>query len=199
MADKKSNQILLQGKEVFLDEIQPKYFPYVIEWRNNKNLNRYLNHPQDLTLESQTWWYEQRYLQDETQGFLVMVDKSNERPFATFGWTDMDLQKNLCIEGRLLLGDSAYANSFAFLEGIILLNDYIYGKVETVYIHVGVENKKALRLNKRLGFIPNDGEIQFPHELFVNGDKNRPQIEMYRTKEMYQAIRKKLFENVLED
>ena len=152
-----------------------------------------------MTLENQTRWYEEKYLPDDTQGFLIMVDKANDKPFATFGWTDLDLNKKICIEGRLLLGDSTYANSFAFLEGIILMNDYIYSKVETVYIHVGTANKKALSLNKRLGFIPNDGEIQFPHELFVNGDKNRPQIEMYRTKKMYQAVRKKLFENILED
>lgn len=96
--------------------------------------------------------------------------------------------------GRLLLGDHSYANSEAFLEGILLLSDYIYQLVNKVYIHVGLENKKALRINKKLGFVRNTGEIVYPHELFVAGDKSREQMEMYRTKSMYLAIRKTLQE-----
>ena len=65
-----------------------------------------------------------------------------------------------------------------------------------MYIHVGVKNKKALRLNKRLGFIPNEGTIKYPHELYVQGDKTREQREFYRSKEMFYAVKKKLFDNI---
>lgn len=199
MRNKKAEPLRLEGISVILDEIQPKYFPYVIAWRNDKELNRYLNQPYELTMENQTKWYEEKYLKDDTQGFMVMVDKKTGIPFATLGWTDMDVAKRECIMGRLILGNPAFNNSPAFLEAFFLLGDYLYSLADIVYIHVGVENRKALRLNKRFGFIPNEGKIRYPHELIVNGDPNRKQIEHYRTKEMYQLVRKKLFEDIKEE
>lgn len=199
MRNKKEFPLSLTGISVILDEIQPKYFPYVIQWRNDKELNRYLNQPYVLTMENQTRWYEEKYLKDDTQGFMVMVDKKTGLPFATLGWTDMNLSKRECIMGRLLLGDSSFNNSPSFLEAFFLLGDYLYNLTDTVFIHVGVENKKALRLNKRFGFVPNTGKIHYPHELTVNGDPNRRQIELYRTKAMYQIVRKKMFEDIQDE
>ena len=199
MRNKKLEPLRLEGISVILDEIQPKYFPYVIKWRNDKELNRYLNQPYVLTMVNQTRWYEEKYLKDDTQGFMVMVDKQSGIPFATLGWTDMNPLKRECIMGRLILGNPAFNNSPAFLEAFFLLGDYLYSFADIVFIHVGVDNKKALRLNKRFGFIPNTDIIHYPHELIVNGDPNRKQIEFYRTKEMYQAVRKKLFEDIRDE
>ena len=199
MRNKESDYLILNGISVILDEIKPKYFPYVIQWRNDKELNRYLNQPYVLTMENQTKWYEEKYLKDDTQGFMIMVDKETGIPFATLGWTDMDKEHRECILGRLLLGNPSFNNSPSFLEAFFLLGDYLYKFVDIMYIHVGVENRKALRLNKKFGFVPNDGIIRYPHELHVNGDESRKQIELYRTKEAYQAIRKKLFEDIKEE
>ncbi len=196
MRDKLNEPFQLQGISVFLDEIQPKYFPYVIKWRNDKTLNQFLNQPVDLTMESQSKWYEEKYLKDDTQGFMIMVDKKTHVPFATFGWTDLDLRKKQCIMGRLVLGNSEFKNSPAFLEGIICLSDFIYSMINTVYIQLDPKNKKACRLNKTFGFLPNDKEVQYPEAIYVNGDPNRKQMEWYRTREMYQIIRKKLFEDI---
>lgn len=43
--------IILEGKFVRLEEICPKYFAKVIEWRNNPENNRFLNQPFKLTME----------------------------------------------------------------------------------------------------------------------------------------------------
>lgn len=196
MLNKNGSPLQLLGETVTLDEVKPQYFPYVISWRNDENLNRHLNQPTTLTIESQSQWYEQRYMKDDTQGFVVMLDKNDNEPFATLGWTDLDREKRQCIMGRLLLGNANYSNSLAFLEGILLLSEYLYSLVDVMYIHVGVKNKKALRLNKRLGFVPNEGIIQYPHELFVQGDKTREQIEFYRTKDMFYDRKKKIFDNI---
>lgn len=44
-------EIILEGKYVRLEEISPKYFEKVIEWRNNPELNKFLNQPFKLTLK----------------------------------------------------------------------------------------------------------------------------------------------------
>ncbi len=199
MRDKHKEPLRLEGETVILEEIAPKYFPYVVEWRNNPELNKFLNQPFVLTEEKEREWYENGYLKDKTQGLLIMLDKKDYTPFGTIGWTDMDLTPKQCIMGRLLLGNSSYRNTSQFLEAFFVLGDYIYNMVDVVYIHVRIQNKNALRLNKHLGFAPNKGKIQYPHELFVQGDKKREQIEMYRTKKMYQALRKKIFEDMHEE
>ena len=199
MRNKQKDIIRLEGISVILDEIQPKYFPYVIKWRNDKELNKFLNQPVDLTMESQTKWYEEKYLKDDAQGFMVMVDKRTDIPFGTIGWTELDKKKRICIMGRLILGNSDYKNSPAFLESFFVLSDYIYSFVDTVYIQLDPNNKKACRLNKRFGFVPNEGIIQYPHALIVESEPDRKQIEHYRTKEMYQVVRKKLFEDIKEE
>ena len=196
MRNKVLEPLRLEGISVVLDEVQPKYFSYVIKWRNNKELNRYLNQPYVLTMENQTRWYEDIYLKDSSQGFMIIIDKATNVPFGTVGWTDMNTKMRECIMGRAILGNAEYSGTPAFIEGIFLFGDYIYSLVDIAYVHVGVQNNKALRLNKGLGFQINNGIIRYPQELTVNGDEKRQQIEMYRTKKMYQIVRKKLFEDI---
>lgn len=189
------SKLELVGNKVVLTEIVPEYFPDVVRWRNNKELNKFLNQPQDLTVESEDAWYRQKYLQDDTQGFMIFVDKEKSIPFATIGWTDMDMENRCCIMGRLILGNTEYRNHTGFLEGFFLLSDYLYQFVDVMYIHLAGENRKAHRLNKMLGFVPNQGEMKYPQEAMVN---NISQEEFLRTKEMYQKIRKSLYEDLQE-
>ena len=183
----------LIGQKVILKELEPVYFPYIIRWRNDKALNQFLNQSEELTAEKERDWYEHFYLKDNTQGLLFFTDKNTGEPFATLGWTDLDLSKRRCIMGRLLLGNPDYRNSSSFLEGFFLLSDYLYQFVDVMYIHVVKENKKALRLNKLFGYVPNLAKIQYPQELLVN---NLHQQEFYRTKEMYGCVRKHLYEEL---
>lgn len=196
MRDKRKNPLRLEGRGVVLEEICPKYFETVIRWRNDPMLNHFLNQPEELTLEKERAWYENRYLPDATQGFVVMVDKKTGMPFGTRGWTDMDFERRQCVIGRLLLGNPEYRNSGQFVEAPFVLGDYLYQFVDRVYAHIGTKNRKALHLNKLLGMHPNKGEIQYPRELFVQGDKNRPQIEYMRTRKEFERAKKVMFTDI---
>ena len=138
-------------------------------------------------------WYEEVYLNDPTQELCIIIDKQNMKPFGTTGHTDLDIEKKCCIGGRLLLGDESYANHPAFFESFFIGTDIIYETIDIMYAHVVKQNKKALKLNKMLGFIPNTGEIQYPHELHRNG---HDQVELYRTREMYLKVRDKIFDKL---
>lgn len=162
--------VRLEGRYVYLEEVQPKYFPYIIEWRNNPENNRFLNQPFKLTMDLQTQWYEERYLKDQSQGLLVMVDKRSNTPFGTIGWTDFNENTKTCISGRLLVDSTKYRASKEFLEATLLYNNYIYYSLGamTVYAHIVRENKASLSWSKNWGFRLNLEEIFFPNELFVN-------------------------------
>ena len=195
MIDKNNFPLRLEGKSVVLEEVQPNFFPYVIEWRNNPELNKFLNQPFKLTEELEKKWYEEVYLKDDTQGFWIIIDKEKNIPFGTTGFTDFDAEKKVSIGARLILGNSDYAQHPAFMESFFVGSDYVYKYVDVQYVHVVKKNSKALKINKLMGFLPNEGEIQYPHELFVNGME---QIELYRTKEMYLKTRKKILEGLFE-
>ena len=184
MRDKRNNPLRLEGEAAIMEEINPKFFSYIVEWRNNPELNRYLNQPFTLTPELERKWYEDVYIGDDTQGFMVIIDKNTGIPIGTRGWTDMDEKKRRCVGGRLLLGDSRFPT--VFLEGHLLLSDYLYQSVDVMYGHIVLENQRSIKFNSMLGYRVNEGEIQYPEKLIVNGQKI---MEIYRTKKMYEEVR----------
>lgn len=182
--------LVIEGKYVRLEEVCPKYFPKVIEWRNNPENNRFLNQPFKLTMELQQKWYEEKYLNDLTQGLFIIIDKENSVAFATMGYTNYDLNEKICITGRLLVGEHEYKGSKKWEEGIFLFNDYIYNrlKVNIMYAHVVVENIASIKWHLKWGYTKNCKQIRFANELEVNGMK---QSEYYRTKNDYNKNLKK--------
>ena len=177
----------LSGCMVNLEEVSAIYFPYIITWRNDPVNNRYLNQPFRLDMEKQRAWYE-HYMADITQGLLVVVDKENDTPFATMGWTDHDVERHRCITGRLLVGDRRYRGSAHFAEATLLFADYVYDTlgVDVCYAHIVRENAASLRYHEKYGFHPNEGEMQFPEERIVNGME---QIEYLRRRADWCRVR----------
>ena len=179
--------IHLNGHMVCLNEVTAEYFPYIIAWRNDPVNNQYLNQPFHLDMEKQCAWYE-HYMADITQGLLVVVDKENDTPFATMGWTDHDVERHRCITGRLLVGDRRYRGSAHFAEATLLFADYVYDTlgVDVCYAHIVRENAASLRYHEKYGFHPNEGEMQFPEERIVNGME---QVEYLRRREDWCSVR----------
>ena len=180
-------QLCLNGQIVKLEEVTESYFHYIITWRNDPVNNRYLNQPFRLDMEKQRAWYE-HYMADDTQGLLVVVDKEDNIPFATMGWTDYDVERHRCITGRLLVGDHRYRGSAHFAEATLLFADYVYDTlgVDVCYAHIVCENAASLRYHEKYGFHPNEGEMQFPEERIVNGME---QVEYLRRRADWRSIR----------
>ena len=189
MRDKRKEPLRIEGKTVILEEIAPKYFPYVVNWRNNKEFNRFINQPFLLTEENEQDWYEKVYLNDDAQGLMVFVDRRMEIPFATMGWTHMNTVMRHCVQGRTMVGNLDFRGSLQFTEGRFVLCDYLYSIVDTMFTHVVKQNRKNISLNKKFGFTENQKEKQFPEECNVNGLEL---IEFVRTKQMYENAKTKI-------
>lgn len=185
------NKLVLEGDFTILEEICPKYFPDVIEWRNNKENNRFLNQPFELTMELEEKWYNTVYLPDSTQGFLIMLDKAKRIPFGTLGWTHYSKEKHICIGERFLVGNREYRGSVQMLEGCLMMSDYLYTKqdVKTMYCHIADDNKHVISFNKKMGFVVNNGDVVFPDNLLVNGLKQK---EYVRDINQYNKAREKI-------
>lgn len=182
---------IIEGKLTILKEIEPRYFDFIIKWRNDKALNVYINQPFVLTLEKQMKWYENYYLNDNSQMLYVMIDKEKDIPFGTMGYVSYDEIKNICISARLMAGDIRYQGSPYLMEGLLLFFDYLYYGmgIETVYSHVVCDNVSSLRLQKRLGLVKNEGKIYFPERLH---DSNLPMVEIIGNLERYELGKSKI-------
>ena len=190
-------RIRLDGQSVYLAEAVEAYFPYIIAWRNDPENNRYLNQPFLLTLEKQRVWYEY-YCSDPTQGLLIVVDKETDTPFATMGWTDYDSERRRCITGRLLVGDRRYRGSLLFAEASFLFADYMYSVFDedTCYAHIVHDNIASIRYHEKYGFHRNDGVVQFPDELIVNGMR---QGEYVRSQADWLSVREHIAQRLSRD
>lgn len=177
----------LEGNTVYLEEAAEKYFPYIIAWRNDPKNNRYLNQPFLLDMDKQRAWY-QHYCEDPTQGLLVVVDKQNDTPFATMGWTNHVPEERICVTGRLLVGERRYRGSSLFAEATLIFADFVYGTlgVDTCYAHIVCENVASIRYHEKYGFHQNEEMACFPNELVVNGME---QVEYIRSKDDWTAVR----------
>lgn len=182
----KVRNLMLIGNDVVVEEVQPKFFNEIIKWRNNPILNKYLNQPYKLTVKLQNKWYTS-YLNDLTQGMFVVIDKKSGKPFATIGYTDYDPSKKVCVVGRLLVGESEYKGSNEWNEAILLFNNYIYNhlNVDNVFAHIVDENVASIKWHKKWGYVENVESVLFPHELEVNGMRQK---EYCRSKAMYYKL-----------
>lgn len=178
--------LVLEGKYVIVEEVQPKHFEKIIEWRNNPEFNKYLNQPYKLTMELQQKWYE-KYLKDDSQGLFVITDKHSNTPFATMGYTDYDSENKVLISGRLLVGELKYRGSKEWNEAILLVNEFFYQKlrVETIYAHIVKENIVSIKWHQKWGFKVNTKNIVYPNEMLVNGMK---QYEFVRDIMSYRVL-----------
>lgn len=182
--------VRLEGKYVIVEEVQPKYFEKIIEWRNNPEFNKFLNQPYKLTMELQEKWYE-KYLEDNTQGLFIVIDKTNNKPFATMGFTDWNTEEKVLISGRLLVGEIEYRGCAKWIESVQLINDYFYNTLDVniIYAHIVEGNIASEKWHKKWGFVENTNKIRFRSELIVNGMEQK---EYFRDKSAYMEILRKM-------
>jgi len=185
-----NKNISLNGKLVTMRGINESDFEKIIVWRNDPEINRYLNQPYKLTYEMQTKWYNEKYITTDDILF-VFIENSSGRQLGTIGVSNIHYDFRRAIAGRLVIGEKEYRASPELLEGNLLFYDflfYILG-LQKVYCHIVKENRKAIALDVRLGFHPNTGKVVYPQYCYVN---NEELLEMINTRQSYEESKEKL-------
>jgi RimJ/RimL family protein N-acetyltransferase len=179
----------IEGKLSMLKGLNPEYFDYIIKWRNDRNVNRFLNQKQPLTYESQKKWYEE-YLQKSDEIMYVMHDKESGIPFGTIGLSQFDTKERHCLQVRLLVGDAKYLGTKHFVDAYLTFYGYLFSDlgVEKCYTHSVEANKKVVNFGKRLGYIENE-PAKYPQYLNYSGMKQR---EFVLAKDRYEHYSNKI-------
>ena len=179
----------LTGSFVILKEITPDDFDVVIKWRNNPELNRYLNQPELLTLDSQQRWYES-YLMDKTQILYIINDIKTGEAIGTVGGSNIDYEQKTMDFGRLVFASQPHKFGPHYIETIKLFLDYFVDEMglNPIYSYVFPENKSALSFDQKIGFVINNPP-DYPENCTLKG---LPLIEMVLTQESYVEALKKI-------
>jgi RimJ/RimL family protein N-acetyltransferase len=179
----------IEGKYSKLKELRPEHFNHIIKWRNDRNVNRFLNQKQPLTYESQKKWYEE-YLKKSDEIMYVMYDKDNCIPFGTIGLSQLDMEERHCLQVRLLVGDAQYLGTKHFVDAYLTFYDYLFYDlgVEKCYTHTVEANRKVISFGKRLGYIENE-PAKYPQYLNYSGMNQK---EFVLTKDRYEYCSNKI-------
>ena len=163
-------KISLLGDLVTMKGMDERDFDKIIAWRNDPEINRYLNQPYNLTYEMQEKWYNEKYSTSDDI-LLIFVEKASCKKFGTVGAYDFQQKQNRVVTGRLIIGEREFRRSPELLEGMLLFYDFLFYEKNNrkLYCHVVEENKPAMSLNRRFGFVENMGKPAYPHHCEANG------------------------------
>lgn len=118
-----------------------------------------------------------------------MIDRKNNVPFGTLGYTEYNSQKREHELARALIGDIRYRNSLCSTEAYLLIQDYLYYGLNTniSYSYVLDNNYAVHLLHRDWGYKQNFGNaIKYPERTMRN-DKHL--LEFVRGIDQYEIAR----------
>lgn len=123
---------------------------YLRQWRNNKELSKYLRDVGTVDEEAQQRWYD-RYLRD-TDTFFFAVDYKRKRTVGALAL--YNFEQSRCEIGKFVIGESETkghkVGQCAFLMAMGIA--HIFMGVQNFHLSVHEENAPARHVYERLGF-----------------------------------------------
>ena len=140
---------LLIGKKVYLREMSEEDAPYIVSWRNDPEIKKWMFNQEILTLENHYKWFIK--FKPNRIDFII-CDKKTDQPIGTVNF--VNIRKDEAEAGKML-GDKKYwGGGYAKEAFIIWLN---IGFNAWGFKRITVKTKKNnivnIGLNKKLGFI----------------------------------------------
>jgi len=144
---------MMQGDRVLLRPMDKTDTDDVLRMRSLSDVLAQLFSDEPPTRDGHLRWIEQIQAEGTRQDFMI-VERSTGRSIGTIGLNHID-SKHRRAEFGILIGETeARGKGLAFDAGGLLL-EYAFNKLELqrLYLHVFPDNKSALRLYQKLGFV----------------------------------------------
>ena len=163
---------IINGEYIDLVPLKEEHFNDVVRIRNQPKSKYFLNQQYDLTVETQSDWY-QKYLQRDDDIYWVICDKKG-----TIIGTERlyDITANTCEEGSTII-DEAYAMKGPYtVETIHLALSFAFTtlKVNSIINTDRVDNKNINSISQKVGFkVAKQIEIRgVPYNYYVLDKEN---------------------------
>ena len=139
----------IQRGPITLKQIASKDLELVRQWRNSTEVNQFMEYREYITPEMQEQWF-QKINNEHNLYFLITV---HVRAIGLIYGADIDWKKNIVGNaGIFIANDEDRENRYA-LEASILINDWAFAiGIETIFIKILRDNRRAIMYNKILGY-----------------------------------------------
>ena len=158
---------MYSNKNIYLTSISQKDAKIMFEWINNKELVHFNNPYRPIAFESHMRWYES-IVQDRDMVIFAIKLKSNDKLIGTCQLFDIDSLSQIA-ELQIRIGDISEQSKGYGSEAIELLTEFGWRdlNLRKIYLYVFFDNKRAISVYKKLGFIQ-EGNLK--NHSFVNGE-----------------------------
>ena len=118
-------------------------------WRNSEMVSRYMEYRDHITEEMQLEWF-RKIDNDSNLYFLIMSDG---RALGLIYGAEIDWQEKIVGNAGIFIAEEGDREKPYALEASVLLNDYAFSiGIETIFIKVLKDNRRAIAYNKLLGY-----------------------------------------------
>jgi UDP-4-amino-4,6-dideoxy-N-acetyl-beta-L-altrosamine N-acetyltransferase len=134
-----------------LRSLEKEDLELVRNWRNDQLVNEHLLNREHISKEAQLEWFRAT----ETDNCLYLIIEEKSQPVGLIYASQIKIkQRSFC--GNIMMGHQIQKDSWASVKAVLLLCDLMLVRCdfELIYSVVNKNNKPALAMNRRLGFIP---------------------------------------------
>lgn len=146
---KKIDPALLMGKRIFLREMTERDAPYLVSWRNDPEIKKWLFRQETLTVSDHIHWFKKN---KPDRVDYIICDKEAKKPIGTVNYINISEKE---AEAGKMLGDKSYWGGGYAKEAFkiwLTIGFEVFG-FEKIKVKTMLANNNNIGLNKKLGFI----------------------------------------------
>lgn len=140
---------IIQGPRVFLREMVSDDAPYIVQWRNDPEIMKWMFNQNKLSVESHLKWFHSR---NPNRIDYVICDSVDAKPIGTLNYVH---NENGEAEAGKMLGNKEYWGKGYAREAFELWMEYGFTHLgfDKIVIYTMATNFGNIKLNEKLGFI----------------------------------------------
>lgn len=142
----------IDGEKIYLRQMCEEDAPYIVEWRNDPEIRKWMFNQEELTIEKHLEWF--NYRRDNRLDYMICLIESG-LPIGTVNYTIKD--GRVAESGRILGNKEYWGLGYAKEAALLWLKVGFYNfGFKKVIAKTKCENEANIRLNKKLGFVISD-------------------------------------------
>lgn len=165
----------ITGYGVTLRRLTEDKIEMVRNWRNDPIIQQYMEFREYITSEMQKRWFER--INNENNYYFIIVYEGKEIGLINIRDIDYEAKDG---ESGIFIYDVEYLNSDVPLRALFCMNDFVWEtlKLERMHCHVLRDNKKAIIMNKALGYRLGNSQDDVENQLYIltRETANNPRI-----------------------
>ncbi|MDG5801025.1 GNAT family N-acetyltransferase [Marinilabiliaceae bacterium ANBcel2] len=144
------DSIKIYGEKVILRPMEARDAAYIVRWRNDPDIKKWMFNQKELTLEGHLEWFKNVDISKRID--YVICDIKNGTPIGTVNFKNIN--ESRAEEGKML-GDKSYWGGGFAKESFLLWLNFGFQKLELkeIYIRTFINNIPNIKLNEKIGFI----------------------------------------------